>query len=137
MIMRRSAEIAEGLIILATVGLLVGAFVIPGQWQAGSIRMEAKVGLGASVICIFFASFMARSLLLPIRALLVTLLLTSVGYLAVTPFVVSETGATSRLGLFVVGLVIAAAASAFGLWLLKRHAAQQAVAADRPKTGPG
>jgi hypothetical protein len=53
-------EFGEGLGILATIGCLVAAFVVPGQWLPGHIRTEAKVGMAISTACFVIAAAVAH-----------------------------------------------------------------------------
>jgi hypothetical protein len=48
-------ELAEGLLIIGSIGWLVAAFVVPGQWLAGHVRTEATVGMAASTACLLLA----------------------------------------------------------------------------------
>jgi hypothetical protein len=122
-------QIAQGFAAIGTVGLLFTAFVVPSQWLSGQLRVEAQIGTFFSFLCVLLAAAAARSVPFGLKVFLSALLLVSLGYLAVVPFVVAEVGWNSRAAALVGALVVVVMAASLGLWRL-REAAQQAHARD-------
>jgi hypothetical protein len=122
-------QLAQGFSIIGTVGLLVAAFVVPSQWQSGQIRLEGQIGVLLSLLCLALAAAAARSITFALKTFLSTLLMVSLGYLAMIPFVVPPTNWNTRASVLAVSLSAVAVASAFGLWRLRRST-QQSVQFD-------
>jgi hypothetical protein len=122
-------EIAQGFAVIGTAGLLVAAFVVPGQWLSGQFRGEALIGSAVSFLCVLLAAVVARSVLFGLKAFLSALLMASLGYFAVVPFSVAQVGWNNRALGLVVALVVVVAVATLGLWRL-RGTAQQAHARD-------
>lgn len=122
-------QIAQGFAVIGTVGLLVTAFVVPGQWLSGHLREEAQIGVVVSFFCVLLASVAARSALFGLKVLLSALLIASLGYLVVVPFAVAQAGWSNRASAVVVTLAVVVVVAALDLWRL-RSAAQQAHARD-------
>src|SRR5436190_19500936 len=54
-------ELAEGLMLLGSIGWLVAACVVPGQWLAGQVLTEGVVGMFVSTACVLLAVIVARA----------------------------------------------------------------------------
>ena len=132
------SEFVEGFQFLGLIGLLVGVFVIPGQWASGTIRWEAEIGIAVSAVCVLVATLLALSIKPAVIVAAQLLLFGGAGYLAVVPFVAAEVGLLhwQRIGLF----ALASAAAAFvGWYVLRRlmhHGAQPTVQADVAASRP-
>jgi hypothetical protein len=132
-------ELVEGLILLGSIGWLVAAFVVPGQWQNGRISTEGIVGMTASTTCLVLAIVLARAprarlLVLPLAVIgaissvyaLVILDVTSGVAVAFSP---------SALRLVVAALLaIAIAAFVAAVKLKRRHATSAPPDASQEQT---
>lgn len=131
------SEFVAGFQLLGFIGLLVGAFVVPGQWMSGAVRSEAVVGIAASMGCVIAAVLLALSLK---PAVVVTAQLLFVGggsYLALVPFVAAMVGWQywQRIGLLAVASAAAAFVGWYGLRRLKHVVPNQSLNMDAPKDG--
>lgn len=124
-------QMADGFALIGTIGMLATAFLVPAQWLSGQVRVEAQIGSLVSLLCVILAALAARSVIFGLKVLFSTLLVASLGYLAVVLFAASGAGWNGRVAVLVGGLVVVAAATGVVLWRLRRAAPQQCVQASR------
>jgi len=126
------SEFAQGFTLLGSMGLLVGVFVVPGQWLSSNVRPEAIWGIAASVVCVVAAVLLERSLRPAAIAGACVLFLGGVAYMAMIPFVAADVGLHHWQGIGLLALValVATLVGWHGLQYVRSHGAQQVPPAD-------
>jgi hypothetical protein len=121
--MSRRAQLVAGLSLIGTIGWLIGAWVMPGQWLSGHVRHEALIGVAVSSLCVLAAAAIARRIQPIGVAMLSTVGISTAGYAVLFFMAAVQAGWTVLFGFagaLALGLSLVAAGSFWALSRIKR-----------------